>query len=106
MNNIHYRGEKLHHKIHRHAREHVHKMRQKSDTHKKVYAFFVSFIVTLIVFMLWYLLSLPKILETYKINKMEVQRLNDNPISKFKDIFKNNEEGDSNSNLNNIEIIQ
>ena len=114
MNNTHYRGEKIHHKIHRHAHAHVYSMRQKSDFHKKVYAFSVSFTVTLIVFMLWYFLSLPKILEKYNINKSEAERLGDNPIDKIKNIFKgsdfkNNEintEMESNLNNTNIQIIQ
>ena len=52
--------------------------------------------------MLWYSLSLPKILETYRTNKAEVQRLNDNPINKFKEIFSGKQQIDT----NNIEITQ
>lgn len=103
MNTISYRKEALHHKIHRHARAHVHSMRQKSDTHKKIYAFSVAFILTFMVFMLWYFLSLPKILETYYTNKAEVKRLNDNPLNKFKDIFSGKT---IETNTNNIEITQ
>jgi len=103
MNTISYRKEALHYKMHRHAKAHIHNMRQKSDNHKKIYAFSVAFIVTFIVFMLWYFLSLPKILETYRINKSEAERLNDQPLNKFKDIFTNNP---VETNTNNIEITQ
>ena len=43
--------------------------------------------------MLWYFLSLPKILETYRINKSEAERLNDEPLNKFKDIKKYKDRG-------------
>ena len=36
MSTVSYRKEALHHKIHRHARAHIHNMRQKSDTHKTI----------------------------------------------------------------------
>ncbi len=104
MSTISYRKEALHHRIHKHARAHIHNMRQKSDTHKKVYSFLVAFILTFMVFMLWYFLSLPKILETYRTNKAEVERLNDNPLNKFKEIFRG--KVTQNSNINNIEITQ
>jgi len=99
MNNINYRNELLHHKIHRHAKHHVHRLRGESDTHKKVFAFSFAFVVTFIVFVLWYFLSLPKILETYKITKSENERLNQEflPINELKDAF---------TNTNNIEITQ
>jgi hypothetical protein len=103
--NINHRAEKIHQKLHRHARHHVHRLRGESDTHKKVFAFTFAFTVTLFVFMLWYFLSLPKILDTYRITKSENQRLNDNPIDKFKDVLKgNNGEGDPVGA--NIEITQ
>lgn len=102
--NINYRAEKLHHKLHRHVRQHIHHMRQRPDNHKKIYAFLVAFIVTFVVFMLWYFLSLPKILYTYRINKIETSRLNESSIDKFKDIFKSKDENVSDINTNNIEI--
>lgn len=98
-----YRKEALHHKIHRHAKAHIHNMRQKSDTHKKIYSFTVAFILTFIVFMLWYFLSLPKILQTYHTNRAEVKRLNENPIEKFKGILSGKP---TDTDTNNIEIIQ
>ena len=85
--NINHRGEKLHHKFHRHAKRHVHRLRGKSDSHKKMFSFIFAFTVTLVVFVLWYFLSLPKIFDTYRINKIENERLNNNPIDKFKDIL-------------------
>jgi hypothetical protein len=87
MNNINYRNELLHHKLHRHAKHHVDRLRGKSDAHRKVFAFSFAFTVTFIVFMLWYFLSLPKILETYQVTKSENERLNDNPLSELKDAF-------------------
>ncbi len=103
--NINHRAEKLHHKLHRHAKQHVHRLRGKSDTHKKVFAFSFAFVVTLIVFMLWYFLSLPKILYVYRVNKAENQRLNDDPIDKFKNILKG-KDGEIDSGVNNIEVTQ
>jgi hypothetical protein len=103
--NINYRAEKLHHKVHRHARRHVHRLRGESDTHKKIFAFSFAFVVTLVVFMLWYFLSLPKILDTYRVTKAENQRLNDSPIDKFKNILKG-KDGETDPNINNIEVIQ
>lgn len=106
--NINHRAEKLHHKVHRHAKHHVHRLRGKSDSHRKIFAFTFAFTVTLIVFVLWYLLSLPKILYIYNVNRAENQRLNDNPIDKFKDILTGNVDNvDTSENINNnIELIQ
>jgi hypothetical protein len=103
--NINYRAEKIHQKLHRHAKHHVHRLRGESDTHKKIFAFTFAFTVTLFVFMLWYFLSLPKILDTYRITKSENQRLNDNPIDKFKDVLKG-KSGEIDTNTDNIEINQ
>lgn len=103
--NINHRAEKLHHKLHRHAKHHVHRLRGKSDTHKKVFAFSFAFTVTLIVFMLWYFLSLPKILYIYRVNKAENQRLNDNPVDKIKNII-TGDEGEIDTNEDNIEVTQ
>ena len=87
MSHSNYRKEFLHHKIHKHVKNHVNSVRQKSDNHKKIYAFSVAFIVTSIVFMLWYFLSLPNILNSYQVNKLENERLDINPIEDVKDIF-------------------
>ena len=103
--NINHRAEKLHQKAHRHAKHHVHHLRGKSENHRKAYAFTFAFVVTSFVFMLWYFLSLPKILSAYQINKSENQRLNDNPVDKFKDIIKG-KEVENDKNINNIEVIQ
>jgi hypothetical protein len=103
--NINHRAEKLHHKVHRHAKHHVHRLRGKSDTHKKVFAFSFAFVVTLFVFMLWYFLSLPKILDAYRVTKSENERLKDSPVDKFKNIFKG-ENAEIDPNINNIEVIQ
>ncbi|MBC7982093.1 hypothetical protein H7X65_03390 [Candidatus Parcubacteria bacterium] len=103
MNNINYRNELLHHKIHRHARHHVHRLRGKSETHKKVFAFSFASTVTFVVFVLWYFLSLPKILETYKTTKSENERLNDSSLQKLKNAFTGKEISTS---TDNIEITQ
>ncbi len=103
MSTTSYRKEALHHKIHRHARSHIHNMRQKSDTHKKIYSFVVAFILTFIVFMLWYFLSLPKIMNNYYTNKAEMKRLNEKPLNKFKNIFSGKV---TDLDTNNIEIKQ
>lgn len=109
--NINHRAERLHHKLHRHAKHHVHRLRGESDAYKKVFSFMFAFTVTLFVFMLWYFLSLPKILDTYKITKSENQRLNDNPVDKFKDIL-NTKDGQistdevNTNNIDNIQVIQ
>ena len=63
VTNINYRAEKIHHKVHRHLKHHVHRLREKPERHRKAVAFGIAAAVTLIVFMLWYFLSLPKILE-------------------------------------------
>lgn len=98
MSNINHRGEKLHHKIHRHAVHHVHRLRGKTDSHKKAVSFAIAFSVTFIVFVLWYSLSLPRILENYQIKVSENKRLDKNPLNKIGNIFNN--EG------NNIEITE
>ena len=78
MSNTQYRGEKIHHKIHRHAVHHVHRLRGKSDSHKKAVSFTIAFSVTFIVFVLWYFLSLPKIFEDYQVKLSENKRLDKN----------------------------
>lgn len=104
MSNINYRGEKIHHKIHRHVTHHVHRLRGKSDNHKKVVSFSVALGVTLFVFMLWYFLSLPKILEDYQIKMSENKRLDKSPLNKIKNIFNNSQDNVDINNDNNIEI--
>lgn len=103
MNTTNYRRELLHHKLHRHAKHHVHRLRGKSDTHKKVFAFSFAFVVTFFVFVLWYFLSLPKILETYQVRKAENARLNENPVDEFTQIFKGKKDD---TDTPNIQITQ
>ncbi len=103
MNSINYRRELLHHKIHRHARRHVHRLRGKSETHRKVFAFSFAFTVTFIVFVLWYFISLPKILETYKISKSENVRTPDGSLEKLKNALTGKENA---TGTDNIEITQ
>ncbi|MBC7981564.1 hypothetical protein H7X65_00640 [Candidatus Parcubacteria bacterium] len=105
MNHITNRHELLHHKIHRHARHHVHRLRGKSETHRKVFAFSFAFTVTFIVFVLWYFLSLPKILETYRITKSENERINDSSLQKLKNAFTGKDPQTDAANIE-IETIQ
>jgi len=94
VTNINYRAEKIHHKVHRHLKHHVHRLREKPERHRKAVAFGIAAAVTLIVFMLWYFLSLPKILEAYRVDRAEVQRTGDDSLDKLKNAFdtKGNEE--------------
>ena len=62
-----------------------------------------AFTVTFIVFMLWYFLSLPKILDTYRINKAENERLNENPLDDLKNVFQGRP---VDTDTTNIEITQ
>ncbi len=105
MNNIKNRHELLHHKLHRHAKHHVHRLRGKSETHRKVFAFSFAFVVTFMVFMLWYFLSLPKILDTYRLNKSENERLNEHPLDDLKKVF-TGKDAPAETDTNNIEIKQ
>lgn len=105
MNNINYRNELLHHKLHRHATHHVHRLRGKSDAHKKAFAFSFAFTVTFIVFMLWYFLSLPKILETYNVSKAENERIPDTSLQELKSAFTGKDTTED-ADMINIEITQ
>ncbi len=87
MNNINYRNELLHHKLHRHAKHHVHRLRGKSEAHRKAFAFSFAFTITFVIFTLWYFLSLPKILESYEVTKSENERLNEDIFGKLKNAF-------------------
>jgi hypothetical protein len=104
MSNTQYRGEKIHHKIHRHAVHHVHRLRSKSESHRKIVSFSIAFVVTLIVFVLWYFLSLPKMLGDYQVKLSENKRLDKNPLNKISNIFNNDENNIDNIEGNNIEI--
>jgi len=102
MSTVNYRNQ-LHHRVHQHARHHVHRLRGKSEAHRKAVAFTFAFVVTFVVFMLWYFLSLPKILETYQVTKSENERVGDNPLDKLTGIFTGQE---PDTDPNNIEITQ
>ena len=107
MNTINYRRELLHHKLHRHAKHHVHRLRGKSETHRKVFAFSFAFTVTFIVFVLWYFISLPKILETYKISRSENARTPDTSLEKLKKAFTDKDTPlGAATGTDNIEITQ
>lgn len=81
--------EKWHQKLHRHARHHVHRLRKKPDHHKKAVAFGVSFGVTAVVFVLWYFLSVPIIMNEYRVSRDENNRLREssNPIDDFNAMY-------------------
>lgn len=107
MNTNKYRRELLHHKIHRHAKHHVHRLRGKSEIHRKIFAFTFASTVTFIVFVLWYMISLPKILETYKISRSENARTPDSSLEKLKNAFTGkNPSLNADNGQDNIEITQ
>ena len=63
--------ERWHIRLHRKAKHHVHRLRKKSDNHKDLVAFGVAFSLTLIVFIGWYFISFPKIMNSYYVNQRE-----------------------------------
>ncbi|MES2985693.1 MAG: hypothetical protein V4686_01030 [Patescibacteria group bacterium] len=79
--------EKWHIRLHRKAKHHVHRLRKKPDHHKDVIAFSVAFLVTSAVFVGWYFISFPRIIDSYSINKKENNALNvsSNPFADIKD---------------------
>ncbi len=81
--------EKWHHKLHRHAQHHVHRLRQKPTHHKQVVAFAISFSVTAFVFVLWYVFSVPRIMQSYQTAQKQNSRLevSANPIEEIKDMY-------------------
>ncbi|MEN9604665.1 MAG: hypothetical protein RJB39_350 [Candidatus Parcubacteria bacterium] len=81
--------EKWHHRLHRKARHHVHRLRQRPDHHKQIIAFSFAFVCTAVVFVLWYFFSLPRIFNEYKVNQAENARLerSANPLDDLKTKF-------------------
>lgn len=81
--------EKWHHRLHKKARHHVHKLRAKPDHHKKAIAFSLSFVITATVFVLWYIFSVPRIFQDYRTTQMQNARLGEeiNPIDQMKDMY-------------------
>lgn len=81
--------EKWHHRLHKKARHHVHKLRTKPDHHKKAVAFSLSFVITATVFVLWYIFSVPRIFQDYRTTQMQNARLGEeiNPIDEMKDMY-------------------
>lgn len=76
-----------HIRLHKKARHHVHKLRKRPDHHKDIIAFSVAFISTCIVFCLWYVISFPKIVESYHVSKKENNALGEssNPLKDITD---------------------
>lgn len=81
--------EKWHHRLHRKTKHHVHKLRARPDHHKKVVAFSVSFVITAVVFGLWYVFSIPRILQDYRVTQMQNERLGQtiNPVDDIKQMY-------------------
>jgi hypothetical protein len=81
--------EKWHHKLHRKVRHHVHRLRQKPEHHKKAIAFSIAFGVTLVVFVLWYLFTIPRIMGEYRVIRDQNIRLdnNTNPITELQERY-------------------
>lgn len=79
----------FHHKVKTHVHRHVHKLRQRPDHHKRAIAFSVAFVLTAMVFGIWYFFSLPRIISSYKINVEQSKRLNRSPnvIQGFNNIY-------------------
>lgn len=97
--------EKWHQKLHRHARHHVHRLRKKPDHHKRAIAFGVSFGVTAVIFVLWYFLSVPMIMNEYRVSRDENNRLREsaNPIDEFNAMY---EERKNMQGANVIEALE
>jgi hypothetical protein len=81
--------EKWHHKLHRKAKHHVHRLRQKPEHHKKAVAFGVSFGVTAIVFLFWYFITVPQVMHDYRVDRDQSARLREstNPVDDFKSMY-------------------
>lgn len=63
--------EKWHIRLHKKAKHHIYNLRKRPDHHKDIIAFFFAFVGTCIVFIGWYAISFPEILESYEIAKKE-----------------------------------
>ena len=81
--------ERWHHKLHHKAKRHIHKLRQRPDRHKEVVAFSFAFLITGIIFSMWYFFSLPKIFAEYNRSRAENERLDRsaNPLTDFKQMY-------------------
>lgn len=81
--------EKWHHRLHRKAHHHVHRLRQKPDRHKEVIAFSFAFVITAVIFSMWYFFSLPKIFADYNSTRAENDRLDRsvNPLNDFNQMY-------------------
>lgn len=90
--------DKWHHRLHRKAHHHVHRLRQKPDRHKEIIAFSFAFVITLVIFVMWYFFSLPHIFADYKRTQAENARLQEtaNPLTDLKDRY--NEAAANNEN--------
>ena len=83
MNIKEYRREKIHHRVYRH----IHVLRSKPEHHKRAIALTIAIVFTLFVFMIWYFISLPKIMESYKINQNEIKRVENKTFNDIKSFF-------------------
>lgn len=81
--------EKWHHRLHRKAKHHVHRLRQRPDRHKEIMAFSFAFTITAVIFVMWYFFSLPSIFADYNRTRAENDRLDRsaNPLTDLKTMY-------------------
>ena len=83
--------DKWHIRLHKRAKHHIHKLRKRPDHHKDIISFMVAFICTGIVFIGWYFISFPKIIQSYEVAKKEDAAVGDivNPLYNVKNSLTN-----------------
>lgn len=84
--------DKWHIRLHKRAKKHIHSLRKRPDHHKDIISFTVATIVTILVFIAWYFISFPKIIDMYQVNKKEsyINNSFSNPFNKLKDGLNSN----------------
>ncbi len=82
--------EKWHIRLHKKARHHIHQLRKRPDHHKDIISFAIAFFVTLFVFIGWYFISFPRIIQSYKTTVKENSALDisANPLERIQKGFK------------------
>ncbi len=98
-----------HIRLHKKAKHHIHKLRKRPDHHKDIISFFFAFIVTLCVFIGWYYISLPRIIDSYRVIKKQNAALHSstNPFTEIKERLEGGSNADTiaapDNSQNNIE---
>ncbi len=76
----------IHRHIHEKVKKHIYHTRTKSNKYKQIYAFTISFVFTLCIFIIWYVFSFPKIIESYNLERKQSEIIkNDNNIFDIND---------------------